>query len=65
MPAPPPDPINSAARLLLTHSDRGWERLLAEHVNDGTDHCRACHGPRWPCSLWAIAHRAHQLARSS
>jgi hypothetical protein len=44
-------------------------RLLAAHVNDGTDHCRACvrneQGARaaWPCPLHGLAAQALDLAR--
>jgi hypothetical protein len=43
------------------------ERLLAEHVDDGTRHCRACPlGGQagfhvWPCSIRDLAERAHAL----
>jgi hypothetical protein len=42
-------------------------RLLAAHVNDGTDHCRACvrneQGARaaWPCLLHGLAAQALDL----
>jgi hypothetical protein len=45
------------------------ERLAAEHVDDGTGHCRSCSaGPQagrqtWPCSLSGYAARGRELAR--
>jgi hypothetical protein len=42
------------------------ERLMREHVADGSGHCRACTTPGrgtpaspWPCGLFAIARYAH------
>jgi hypothetical protein len=43
------------------------ERLLAEHVDDGTGRCRVCPaGPQagrriWPCSLYDYARAAAEL----
>ncbi|WP_028932506.1 hypothetical protein [Pseudonocardia spinosispora] len=52
----------SAALLLVSHSDRGWIPLLAEHVDDGTGHCASCHGPIHPCNLAQIAEYARHLS---
>lgn len=38
-----------------------WFRILAEHVPDGCDRCRACSGSRsapWPCQVRVLAERA-------
>lgn len=43
------------------------ERLLSEHIDDSTGHCRACPlGGQagfhvWPCSIRDLAERAHEL----
>lgn len=43
------------------------ERLLSEHIDDSTGHCRACPlGGQagfhvWPCSIRDMAERAHEL----
>jgi hypothetical protein len=59
--------IEAAVTLLLDFSDRGWEPLLRQHVDDGSGHCRDCGGsstprPIWPCSLYQIARRAQLRA---
>ncbi|MDQ2708942.1 MAG: hypothetical protein M3Z25_15465 [Actinomycetota bacterium] len=57
--------VRAAARLLVDYSDRGWVRMLAEHVADPNGHCRACSSsavgaPVWPCSLCSITRHAEQ-----
>lgn len=40
-----------------------WFRILAEHVSDDDQCCRACSGVRrtaWPCQVRALAERARQ-----
>jgi hypothetical protein len=43
------------------------ERLLADHIDDRTGHCRSCPlGGQagfhvWPCSIRDMAERAHEL----
>jgi hypothetical protein len=42
-------------------------RMLAEHTDDGSGHCRVC-GPQaarqvWPCPLLGLATRASELVR--
>jgi len=39
-----------------------WGTLLAEHVDDGSGHCRVCRPSRWPCTLHAIAREARLIA---
>ncbi|MGI5128712.1 hypothetical protein ACQEVB_18015 [Pseudonocardia sp. CA-107938] len=46
-----------------------WQRLMGDHVSDASGRCIACRvhgvgGPRWPCSLRAVAEAAHELVRS-
>ncbi|MGI9002605.1 MAG: hypothetical protein ACR2GH_13200 [Pseudonocardia sp.] len=48
------------------------DRVLAEHVDDGTGHCTACphrwraEWRRWPCRLHSLATLAHEtLAAAS
>lgn len=44
------------------------DRLLAQHVNDGTGHCRVCVVGNqqahyvWPCTLYAAADAAQRYA---
>ncbi len=46
------------------------DRLLAEHVADGTGHCPACPlggqkgYQRWPCNLHYYATQASEMGRS-
>ena len=46
------------------------DRLAAQHVDDGTGHCRSCAaGPQagrhvWPCSLAALAAQGRELSRT-
>ena len=45
------------------------ERLLAEHTDDGTGHCRVCTSGAqtgrqlWPCLLRGLAEQASTLAK--
>jgi hypothetical protein len=61
-------PVHPMAQIIA--SEPGWAaRLIAEHVNDGTDHCRSCvraeSGARhtWPCPLHGIASQALDIER--
>jgi hypothetical protein len=53
----------------LARDDRA-KRLAAEHVDDGTGHCRSCSaGPQagrhtWPCTLAGLAARAREVVRT-
>jgi hypothetical protein len=47
----------------LAGQPRAVAKLLAQHVDDGTGHCRACRvGQRgflsWPCTIYTAAARA-------
>ena len=60
------DPLGPVVAFLAV-DDRA-DRLLAEHADDGTGHCRTCPaGPQagrttWPCSIANYAVAARELA---
>lgn len=61
------DPIGAAAELLAHRGVPGiGEKLLTEHADDTTGHCRACYSssgafPVWPCNLWLIGSEVQRM----
>lgn len=56
--------IAAAAAFLVRFGHDRWPRLLLEHRDDGTGHCRDCRGSVWPCTLYVIAEHAQRLIRA-
>ncbi len=60
-------PIGAAAELLAHRGVPGiGEKLLTEHADDTTGHCRACYSylgvfPVWPCNLWLIGSEVQRM----
>jgi hypothetical protein len=58
-----------ALAAFLVEQPTAIRRLLAEHVDDGGGHCRACttggqHGfLSWPCTIHSAASKAAQIRR--
>jgi hypothetical protein len=67
-----PDTLLPTARTELYRLAEGFRVLLDEHRPDDDGRCRGCpttwRGRRWPCSVWASAHRkliGHSVAQTT